>query len=68
MKRRDSYVSPLHVPRGSPLTFPSCPNIHPPETINVAEYGLHPSLEGRGQVNLGVEGPKKKKEFNTHIV
>jgi len=25
-------------------------------------------MEGRGQVNLGVEGLKKKKEFNTHIV
>jgi len=45
---------------GSSLTFPTCPNSYALlKSIEVTECGLHPSLEGRGQMNLGVEGPKK---------
>ena len=45
---------------GSSLTFATCPSPYALlNSIDVAECGLHPSLEGRGQVNLGVERPKK---------
>ena len=47
---------------GSPLTFPTCPTSYVLlKSIDVEECGLHPSLEGRGQMNLGMEGPKKSK-------
>ena len=46
---------------GSPLIFPSCSNSCAfLKSIDVAECGLHPSLEGKGQMNLNVEGPKKR--------
>ena len=45
--------------------FLTCPNLHwlhwyLPKSIDINIGGLHPSLEGRGQVaaSLGVEGPK----------
>jgi len=47
---------------GSPLIFPMCSQlIHPPKSI---DGGLHPSLEGRGQVaaSVGVDGPKRKEK------
>ena len=50
-------------PRISPLAFLPAPTHTPPpplKSIDVEECGLHPKLGERGQVNLGVEEPKKK--------
>ena len=64
MSRLFTYLASLpHLE--SPLTFPTCPNIHPPE--NHRCRGMWPTSL------TGVERPgefrsKKKKEFNTDIV
>jgi hypothetical protein len=70
---RDSFHD---VPSGSPTpaslfmfrlsAYPSIrlriqrPNLHLSKSVDINIGGLHPSLEGRGQVaaSLGVEGPK----------
>jgi hypothetical protein len=48
---------------GSPLTFLTCPQHTIPSTSTLG--GLHPSLEGRGEVAAssgGVRGPKKNEK------
>jgi hypothetical protein len=66
--RQAEYGSPPHIPRGSPIRVSPCVSYLLPTHTSPSQDpststldGLHPSLEGRGQVaaSLGAWGLKK---------